>query len=239
MLMDPTAGSTIQEDLRWKFNNGSLSRQIPLFNSSMGFGSHCNLWYFWGRTLDPKLSVMKIMIVILWSQELFDQTGSHSYILLLYHLLTKYNQKQLINLCMFQTCNWKMLTNYENMVYKMIVFILLQLDPVWISTQNIIFDLGSGISPPTWPWKWIYDLSGSAGNCEGWICDPNRSGIQIHGQGRNHVKKVVRNVGQGRFAWGGAALFKGAPMPKCTILKMQNSTGATWWRRPLANRPTR
>ena len=45
-------------------------------------------------------------------------------------------------------------------------------------------------------------------------------------QGRNHVKKVVRNASQGRFAGGGAALFKGAPMPKCTILKMQHSTGA-------------
>ena len=55
----------------------------------------------------------------------------------------------------------------------------------------------------------------------------------------NHVKKVVRNASQGRLVGGGAALFKGAPMPKCTILKMQHSTGDRGCRRPLANRSTR
>ena len=45
-------------------------------------------------------------------------------------------------------------------------------------------------------------------------------------RGVTTLKKVVRNAGQGRFAGGGAALFKGAPMPKCTILKMRHSTGA-------------
>ena len=47
------------------------------------------------------------------------------------------------------------------------------------------------------------------------------------GRGVTTLKKVVRNAGQGCFAGGGAALFKGAPMPKCTVLKIQHSTGAT------------
>ena len=46
-------------------------------------------------------------------------------------------------------------------------------------------------------------------------------------RGVTTLKKVVRNASQGRFAGGGAALFKGAPMPKCTILEMQHSTGDT------------
>ena len=46
-------------------------------------------------------------------------------------------------------------------------------------------------------------------------------------RGVTTLKKVVRNACQGRFAGGGAALFKEAPMPKCTIFKMQHSTGAT------------
>ena len=46
-------------------------------------------------------------------------------------------------------------------------------------------------------------------------------------RGVTTLKKVVRNASQGRLVGGGAALFKRAPMPKCTILKMQHSTGDT------------
>ena len=86
MLLDPTAGSMIKEDLSQKCNIGSMIWSDPIVKFASGsWDPIVSLDYFSGRILDPIGYVMKTMIADQWSQELYHTT----HILSFHRLITK------------------------------------------------------------------------------------------------------------------------------------------------------
>ena len=184
MLTNPAAGSMIREDISLNVILDLWSCGIPMWNLPVELGSHLFLWFLkefvLGRILDPMIAALSqesIPISIYPKALSKDENNDSDYI-------PRILGSDSIPRIFINHLSVILFINHGSLQLlkcsKTNIFIFRTSDPCGFRHKMaslISYHGGSSV----WPWRRIYDLSVSAGNCKGFIYDPKRPGIQING----------------------------------------------------------